>query len=214
MENIVVIGAGGFGREVLMLINHINANKPSFHCLGFFDDSKEKGSLINGLPVLGKVQDLVHVSDKTAVAFGIGNPKVKKKLVESIIGNQQLYFPTLIHPSVIIGHPHVQLGRGTVLCANVILTVNISIGDFVTLNLGCTVGHDTIIGNYSAFMPGCDIAGEVVVGNEVYGGMGSRIINQTKVGDRVILGSGAVVVKDIQENTLAVGMPAKSIKTL
>lgn len=214
MKNIVIVGAGGFGREVLMLIDDINRDTSVYNVLGFFDDSKKEGSKINGFPVLGKIEDLEKRREETAVVFGIGNPSLKRALAEKLIKNPSLNFPSLIHPSVSIGHPHVELGKGVILCTNVILTVNIVIGDFVTLNLGCTVGHDSVLGNYSAFMPGCDIAGEVTIGSEVYGGMGSKIINQTKIGDGVVLGAGAVVVRDIEKKTLAVGMPAKSIKKL
>ena len=144
--------------------------------------------------------------------LGIGVPAVKKKIVKKI-SNPLITYPNLIHPSVQIGFPYVTLGEGNIICGNNILTVNIDLGDFVTLNLGCTVGHDTKIGDYSAFMPGCDIAGEVVIQPLVYGGLGTKIINLINVGTNVTLGAGTVVVKDIPDNTLAVGVPAKVIKT-
>ena len=213
MEKIAIIGAGGFGREVQMLIEQINAQQPSFDLVGYFDDSIEKGTQVNGFEVLGTIAEINSYNERLGIALGLGSPAIKRKIVQSI-DNPHIFYPTLIHPNAQIGFPHVTLGEGVILCANTILTINITLGDFVTLNLGCTVGHDSVLGNYSAFMPGCDIAGEVQIGSEVYGGMGSKIINQTKVGDGVVLGAGAVVVRDIEEKTLAVGMPAKSIKKL
>ena len=212
MEKIAIIGAGGFGREVQMLIAQINAQQPSYDLVGYFDDSIEKGAQVNGLEVLGKIADINAYNEPLGIALGLGSPAVKRKIVQSI-DNPHIFYPTLIHPNAQIGFPHVTLGKGVILCANTILTINITLGDFVTLNLGCTVGHDTKIGDYSAFMPGCDIAGEVTLDQAVYGGMGTKIINQTHVGENVTLGAGAVVVSEIPPNSLAVGVPAKVIKT-
>ena len=212
MEKVAVIGAGGFGKEVQMLIEQINTVNPTYEIVGFYDDGKSKGEIINGLPVLGKVEDINNIDQPLSIALGIGVPAVKKKIVKKI-SNPLITYPNLIHPSVQIVFPYVTLGEGNIICGNNILTVNIDLGDFVTLNLGCTVGHDTKIGDYSAFMPGCDIAGEVVIQPLVYGGLGTKIINLINVGTNVTLGAGTVVVKDIPDNTLAVGVPAKVIKT-
>ena len=211
MKNCVIIGAGGFGREVHMLIDQINATSLQYKVLGFYDDSVVKGTFINGLEVLGTLQDLNEVTEPTGVCIAIGAPKVKKVIVEKLT-NSLLFFPKLIHPSVIHGISENAIGKGTIICAGTIITVNNTIGEFVILNLGCTVGHDTVIGNYCAFMPQSNIAGEVVLGEAVYGGMGVGIINQVTVGNNVTLGAGSVVVKNIPSNCLAVGIPAKVIK--
>ena len=213
MEKIAVIGAGGFGREVQMLIEQINVFRPTYEIIGFYDDGKLKDEMINGLPVLGNVEDINKIDYSLSIALGIGAPTVKKKIVEKI-SNPMINFPNLIHPSVQIGFPYVTLGKGNILCGNSILTVNINLGDFVTLNLGCTIGHDTKIGDYSAFMPGCDIAGEVVIQPLVYGGLGTKIINLTNVGKNVTLGAGAVVTKDVAPRTIVAGNPSKLLRSI
>jgi len=211
MKDIVIVGAGGFGREVKMLIDQINGASPKYSVLGFYDDSVPKGTLINGLKVLGSIFDLDQVTKSTAVAIAIGAPKSKKAIVAQLT-NPLLYFPKLIHPSVILGISDEAIGKGVIICAGNIITVNITIGDFVILNLGCTIGHDTNIGNYCAFMPQVNIAGEVSLGEAVYGGMGAGIINQVTIGDNVTLGAGTIVVKDLPSNCLVVGIPGKIIK--
>lgn len=211
MKNCVIVGAGGFGREVKMLIEQINAKSKEYNVLGFYDDSTPKGTLINGLKVLGSVEDLNQVSEPTTVSIAIGTPMIKKKIVGQLT-NPLLFFPKLIHPSVSLGISEDAIGKGTIICAGNIITVNIKIGDFVILNLGCTVGHDTVIGDYSAFMPQTNIAGEVNLGESVYGGMGAGIINQVSIGDNVTLGAGTIVVKDMPSNCLVVGVPGKVIK--
>lgn len=80
------------------------------------------------------------------------------------------------------------------------------------LNLGCTVGHDTIIKDYAAFMPSVNISGEVTIGAGVYVGTGAKIINQLEIGEYTIVGAGAVVAKTLPAHCTAVGVPARVVK--
>lgn len=211
MKKIVVVGAGGFGREVKTLIDAINGNTAEYDFLGFYDDNLEKGKIINGFPVLGTVRDLNLQDETIFVAFGIGEPKIKKNLVCQL-NNSNLQFPTLIHPSCFISSDSVSIGKGTLICAGTIITCNIIIEDFVTLNLMCTVGHDTHIKKYCSFMPSVNISGEVAIHESVYVGTGAKIINRLEIGSNTIVGAGAVVSKSLPENCTAVGIPAKPIK--
>ena len=211
MKKIAIIGAGGFGREVKTLIDQINAVSQKYEFIGYYDDGKEKGTLINGFPVLGKVIDLNSVSKAISVALALGNPAYKKNVVD-LIDNPNISFETLIHPSVLIGNDDVSIGKGTVICAGNIITCNISIKDYVTLNLACTIGHDTILENFVSLMPAVNVSGEVVLEEAVYVGTGAKIINQVSVGKNTTIGAGAVVSKSLPENCTAVGIPAKPIK--
>ena len=211
MKKIAIIGAGGFGREVKILIDQINAVSTKYDFIGYYDDGKEKGILINGFPVLGKVSDLNSVSDAIYIALGLGNPDFKKNVVASI-NNENIIFETLIHPSVLIGNDAVSIGKGTVICAGNIITCNISIQDYVTLNLACTIGHDTILENFVSLMPAVNVSGEVILEEAVYVGTGAKIINQVSVGKNTTIGAGALVSKSIPANCTAVGIPAKPIK--
>ena len=212
MENIAIFGAGGFGREVHFLLERVNTISKRFNFLGYFDDGFEKGKVINGYPVLGGINELNDFHEPIAVAIALGDPGIKKKVIENIT-NTNVTFPTLIDPGVLIGDmTYNKIGKGCIICASVIITVNIKIGDFVILNLSCTVGHDTIIGNYSSFMPTVNISGEVIIEDCVYVGTGAKIINQLTIGQNTIVGAGAVVSKSLPSNCTAVGVPAKVIK--
>lgn len=212
MKDIAIFAVGGFGREVLTLIEDINRSSLTWRIVGFFDDGNERGEIVNGYPVLGKTEELNQWGSDLSVVVSIGNPIVKRRVVERII-NPRVSYPTLIHPNVVIGAPnYVKMGQGCVICAGNIITTNIEIGDFVILNLGCTVGHDTFIGNYSSFMPSCNISGEVLIEEGVYCGTGVKIINQTSIGEYAIVGAGAVVTKPIPGHCTVVGMPARPIK--
>ena len=137
---------------------------------------------------------------------------MKKQVVEKIT-NPKVSYPTLIHPSTIIGaSEYVNIGKGCLICAGIMITTNIEIGDFVILNLGCTVGHDTVIKDYAAFMPSCNISGEVLIEEVVYCGTGVKIINQTSIGEYATIGAGAVVTKPIPGHCTAVGVPARVVK--
>lgn len=211
MKDIVIVGAGGFGREVKTIIDAVNKGKKTYNFLGFYDDGIEKGTQVNQYPVLGKLSDLNALQQETAVVLGIGNPIVKSNIIASLT-NTFLDFPTLIHPNVVISEDEVAIGKGTVICAGSILTCNIRIGEFVTLNLMCSVGHDTTIGNYASFMPAVNISGEVHIAEKVYVGTGAKIINQLSIGSGTIVGAGAVVSKELPAHCTAVGIPAKPIK--
>lgn len=210
MKQIAIIGAGGFGREVKMLIDQINVVHPQYEIIGFFDD-KPYGLPINGLPYLGTIAQAAQAATPLSFALGIGDPGTRKKIVE-VLDKPGFDFPNLIHPSVIIGTDEVFIGRGNIICAGNILTVNIEIKDFVILNLCCTVGHDTVIGSFSSFMPSVNISGEVHIHEGVYVGTGAKIINLLQIGEYTVVGAGAVVAKSLPPNCTAVGIPAKPIK--
>lgn len=212
MKDIAIFGVGGFGREVLALIKDINSEKTQWNILGFFDDGYEKGVMINGYPNLGKTEDLNNWEKPISIAVSVGNPVTKKKIIDKIV-NPLVNYPTLVHPSAWIGDKDfVKLGKGCIICAGNMITTNIEIGDFVILNLGCTVGHDSIIKDYAAFMPSVNISGEVVIEEGVYVGTGAKIINQLEIGEYTIVGAGAVVAKTLPARCTAVGVPAKVVK--
>ena len=211
MKKIAIFGAGGFGREVKMLIDQINEVSKQWEFIGFFDDGILKGEVVNGYPVFGGGDELLKYAEQLEVVFAIGNPVVKKKVIDKVAGNALLSFPILIHPNCQIGKDDVSIGKGTIITAGVIVTINISIGAHVILNLSTTVGHDTKIGDYCSIMPGVNVSGEVELGECVFIGTGAKIINQVTIGERSIIGAGAVVSRSIGSDVTAVGIPAKPL---
>jgi sugar O-acyltransferase (sialic acid O-acetyltransferase NeuD family) len=212
MKKIAIIGAGGFGREVKMLIDQINHYEKKHEFIGFFDDNVESETIINGFKVLGSINELVQIDYNLEIVISIADPMIKKKMYETLNKNSFLSFPSLIHPNVLIGSDDVLIGYGSIICASNIITVNVSLGNFVILNLGCTIGHDTKIGDYCSFMPSVNISGEVIIENSVYVGTGAKIINLVTIGNSTIVGAGAVVSKSLPAKCTAVGIPAKPIK--
>lgn len=209
MKDIVIIGAGGFGREVAWLIEEINNVNPTWNIAGFVDDNKEiHGSLINGYPVLGDINWLKD--QELNVVNAIGDSIIKKKVMSRLEESKNSY-PVLIHPNVRMSKL-VTIGEGSIICAGNIITVNISIGRHVIVNLDCTIGHDAILGDYTTILPSVNISGFVNLEQCVNVGTGSAIIQGVTIGENTIVGAGSVVIKDLPANCTAVGSPAKPIK--
>lgn len=214
---LVIVGAGGFGREVKWLIERCNREQikntgySMWDLLGFIDDGIPKGRTINGLPVLGGREWVLNLERECAVVCALGRAKSRKRMIDELSKNKRIFFPNVIDPSVIMAED-ISLGKGNIICSGSILTVNIQIHDFAILNLDCTVGHDTVINSFVTLYPSVNLSGGVTVGECCEIGTGCHVIQNIEIGSQVILGAGAVVIRDIPENCVAAGNPAKVIK--
>ena len=214
LKDLIIFGASGFGREVAWLVERITKIKPTWNLLGFMDDNEDvQGALINGYNVLGNSYDIGKYPNAYFVC-AIGASKVREKVINGLKRiNPSVRFGIVIDPSVEISDL-VTIGEGTIICAQTIATVNISIGEHVIINLDCTIGHDAIVEDYVTLYPSVNISGATTIGRAVEMGTGSQIIQGKCVGDYSIVGAGAVVVTDIPEKCVAVGVPANSIKSV
>lgn len=217
MKNIVIVGAGGFGREVQWLIERINEKQdieygePLWNIIGYIDDGVEAGTEVNGHMVLGGCDYLIKQNAPLAVACAIGTSKTRKKVIDKIRYNQHLSFPNLIDPSVQMSD-RIEFGEGNLVCAGNILTVDIKIEDFCIINLDCTVGHDAVLLSFVTVYPSVNISGCVNVGECAELGTGTQIIQGKCIGTGTIVGAGSVVVRDLPAECTAVGAPCKPIK--
>ena len=213
-RTIAIIGAGGFGREVFLLVRRINesiAADDRLDMVGWYDDKLAKGTIVDGRPVLGAVSDLRAESGVDSVALGVGDPVTKSKVADALAG-VSLEYPVLIDPGVsILQDQNVRVAEGVVIAAGSKLTTNIDVGRFSMINLSCTVGHDAEIGEFCSVMPGVNISGECCLGSRVYVGTGASIINGVTIADGVTVGAGAVVTKDLAAGVTAVGVPARAL---
>ncbi len=208
LKDLIIIGASGFGREVAWLVERINAVSPTWNLLGFMDDNaKIQGQEVDGYKVLGTSETAANYSNAYFVC-AIGASKIRKMVVGKL-GNVK--YATLVDPSVLISN-RVTIGEGTIICAGTIITVDISIGNHVIINLDCTVGHDAVLNDYVTLYPSVNISGMTNIGECSEMGTGTQIIQGKNVGCSSIVGAGAVVVRDIPEKCTAVGSPAKPIK--
>jgi len=209
LKPLVIVGAGGLGREVAWLVADINRQKPEWEFKGFVDDGVQ-GNTVEGYPVLGPVEHLFNMSPDIWTVVAIANSRVRMKFVRQIQG-QRRKLATLVHPSVSMSD-YVKIGAGSIICSGAIITTNVSLGQAAIINPGCFIGHDTELQDYVSLMPAANLAGEVRVGEGCYFGLNSCVINRTFIGEWSVIGAGATVVDDIPAYSVAVGVPARVIK--
>ena len=211
-KDLIIIGAGGFGREVAWLTERINAVSPTWNILGFMDDNDSvQGTEINGYKVVGKTSDAPKFSDAYFVC-AVGSSAVREKIINGLkSANPDVRFATLIDPGVEMSG-FVDIGEGSVICAHTIITVNVTIGNHVIINPDCTVGHDAVLNDFVTLYPSVNVSGNTNIGHGVELGTGMQIIQGINIGERSIVGAGSVAVKDLPAKCTAVGCPAKPIK--
>ncbi len=211
-KDLIIIGASGFGREVAWLVERINNDSLTWNLLGFLDDNSElAGTGVDGYTVLGTCETAAAYPDACYVC-AIGSAKIRKQVIDKITGIvPDIQYATLIDPSVLISD-RVAIGEGSIICAGTIVTVDITIGCHVIINLDCTIGHDAVLEDFVTLYPSVNISGYTIIGACSEMGTGTQIIQMKKVGRESIVGAGAVVVKDIPDRCTAVGTPAKPIK--
>lgn len=209
---VVVYGAGGFGREVLWILSSMTSDNSGLRVMGFVDDDCSlHGASICGFPVLGDLDSLPREKG-FGVVLGVGEPRTKRLCVEHVRA-LKLSFLCAIDPSCRMSSS-VQLGEGVVIAGGSILTTQVAVGRWVTVNLGCTVGHDATIGDYTTLAPGTHISGGVTLGQGVKLGSGSVVLPGVQIGDWSVVGAGAVVTRDLTEGVVAVGVPARVMREL
>lgn len=216
MRDIVIIGASGFARETLAIIednNRARSNDPEWNVLGFVDNNTEVGTLINGYPVLGGDDWLIAYPKEICAVCAVGEANIRRRIIEKYRATpNHVCFPNIISRRATLTSRTTTMGEGCIICPGNVLTCNIKIGDFMISNMNNTFGHDAIIGDFVTINPGSNISGYVTLGKEITIGAGVQIIPHKSVGNGVIIGAGAVVIKDLPDNCTAVGAPAKPIK--
>lgn len=204
----VIIAASGHGKVVLDILQQ---NK-NIDITGFIDDDPTLyGKSVNGVPVIGDfytILNSIENIDRGIVAIGDNHIRAEyfKKLHD--IGLQTI---TAIHPDAIVART-ATIGNGTVVAANVVINPSAKIGDNCIINTGATVDHDNFIADHVHISPGANLAGNVSVGNYSHIGIGASIINGIVIGQNATIGAGAVVTRDVPDDAVVAGVPAKIIK--
>lgn len=209
MKNIVIYGAGGFGRETLSLLKQINLSSLQWNVMGYCDDGKNVGEKIDQVTVLGGMPYLNDFSEELHVVIAIADPATREK-IRKLLVNPRLKFPSIIHPSVIMGNTS-EISEGCIICAGVIMTVDVRIKSFSIVNLYCTLGHDCVLEDFVSLMPAVNISGNVTVGRCAYVGAGSIILQGISMGEYSVVGAGSVVTRSFDNNKRIMGVPARSI---
>lgn len=209
MKDIIVIGGGGFAKEVIWLANDCNRK-----VRGVLDDNPAThGCELQGVNVLGSIDSWVNYAKYCEFVIAIGNPRVRKLVAKKMNKLGAPNFTSLIHPSVRFSNT-VNISVGAIVCAGTILTTDINLGEHCILNLNVTVGHECVIKDYVTVAPMAAISGNVTLGDLVEVGTGSVIRQGLTLENGSMLGMGGVLTKNIPERTIFAGNPAKKLKEI
>jgi sugar O-acyltransferase (sialic acid O-acetyltransferase NeuD family) len=211
-RRIVVIGAGGFAREVKWLISEVDSSHEQFEFAGFVvSDVSRLTDRDSADEVLGDLNWLRGNRNRfEALALGIGTPGVRLKIAAELESEfSPEHWPSLVHRSIAIERASAKLSHGALLCAGSVFTVNIRVEPFALINIACTVGHEAVIGRGVVINPGVNISGGVTIGDGVLIGTGAKILQYVAIGPGATVGAGAVVTKDVPAGVTVIGVPAK-----
>lgn len=206
-----VYGAGGFGKEVYDIATRMNKKKSIWDEILFLDDAPHLGESA----YMGRLFNLETVLyefglNSIEVIVAIGEPAVRKKLYQKV-KKLNLKLATLVDPSSIIS-PTAKLGEGVIVAPYCSVSSSVIIGDNVAINTSSIVGHDIAIGDHTVLSSFVNVGGDCSVGHSSYLGMGVQIMQGLTIGSESILGMGSVVFKDIPDDVIAMGNPARPIR--
>jgi len=211
---LIVVGAGGFGREVLDVVEAVNRHGagPLWQVVGVVDDSPAPINLerlrARHIRHLGGVGSIARYEDH-AVVIGVGSPEARVRIAAQLRElSASLTYPVLVHPSASIGS-ECALGEGAVVCGGAQISTNVSTGRHVHVNPNATIGHDTSLSDYVSVNPGAIVSGECSVESGVLIGAGAVVLQGVVVGARSLVGASACVVRDVAPDLVVKGVPAR-----
>lgn len=215
-RDLIIVGAGGHGREVFDLVAAINAaaREPVWNVTGFADDTAPDGEVAARLVrldawVVTTIDGIGRVSTDPVVAVvALGDPSLRREITERVVAAGVPLAPALVHPSTTVGLD-VSFGSGAVVAAGSVVTTNVQVGNGAQVNVGCSLSHDVVLGDHATLSPGCRLTGGVEVGKAAFFGVGAVVGPGVRIGAGARVGAGAVVLHDVEPGVTVHGVPAR-----
>jgi sugar O-acyltransferase (sialic acid O-acetyltransferase NeuD family) len=212
-RDLVLIGAGGFGRETAQAVHAVNATCAAWRLLGYVDDDPARhGLVIDGTVVLGGRDRIKHLTEASfVVCTGRPGDYVSRLRIVDDLGLPPERYATIVHPSVAVS-PSSSVGHGSVLLAYVALTAAVTIGAHVAIMPHVTLTHDVVVDDFATIASGVSLGGGVRVQKAAYLGAGALVRERQTVGAFSLVGMGAVVTRDVPPGEIWAGVPARRLR--
>jgi sugar O-acyltransferase (sialic acid O-acetyltransferase NeuD family) len=210
MKNLIIVGAGGFGRSIYNLATECLGFNTDFQIKGFLDDDLAVlDSFANYPPILATINEYIIQQDDVFTC-SIGSVPTKKKVIQQLI-SRGARFITLIHNTANVAK-NAQIGTGSIIAINSILDSDSIVKDFVLIQSGSVIGHDASVGNFSRIDCNVVCVGGVIIEDEVTLHTSAIINHKVVVGKQAVVGAGSFVIRRVKENTVVHGNPATRLK--
>ena len=207
MDNIIIIGAGGFGREVYCWAKDTFSNQ-EFQIKGFLSNNpRDLDNFDMDVPILEDATTY-KIEEKDRFIFAIGDIDAKKRIVTNM-KNQGAKFITLIHPTAVVAKS-AHIGEGVIICPFALVSSHVELQDFVTINFYSSCGHDAKVGKYCILSPYATLNGFTILEDEVFLGTHATVTARKKVGYRSKVSANSVAMYDVPPHTLVYGVPGKN----
>jgi sugar O-acyltransferase (sialic acid O-acetyltransferase NeuD family) len=215
VRELLLVGAGGFGRETAEAVRAINQRNESWKLLGFLDEAPAlQGGEVDGLPVLGPI-DAVDRYPDAALTVCTGHPRnyFSRKRIVRRLGLDPARYATLVHPGAALA-TSTAVGPGSVVLAGVVTTAAVQLGAHVAVMPGVVLTHDDVVADYATFGAGARLAGRVRVDEGAYVGSGALVRENRTIGAWSLVGMGSVVLDDVPPGEVWVGVPARRLRAV
>lgn len=213
-QDLVLVGAGGFGRETAQAVQAINSCGGGWQLLGYLDDDlARRGTFVEGVPVLGGRDELRHLQDaQLVVCTGRPGDYVSRLRIVTELDLPPERYATIIHPSAAVS-ANSSIGPGSVLLAHVALTSTVRVGAHVAIMPHVTLTHDVVIDDFVTIASGVRLGGSVRVRRAAYLGAGAIIGERLAIGQFSLVGMGAVVTRNVPADEVWIGVPAHRLRS-
>jgi sugar O-acyltransferase (sialic acid O-acetyltransferase NeuD family) len=212
-QRIVVIGAGGFGREALDVIEAMNRGSanPVFEVVGVVDDQPSSQAVERladrKVPLLGSIDQWLESPVGDCYVIGVGSPQARARIAARF-EDLSLAAAVLIHPAATVGS-RPWIGSGSVICGGAQVSTNVRLGRHAHVNPNATIGHDAVVGDFVSINPAATVSGDVTIGRESLVGAGSVVLQGLTIGEGCTIGASACVTREVFVGATVRGVPAR-----